>query len=63
MIESFAKVGLWPWNPKKKNLKMCEEHSPAVVQPENSEMVNRITEAICINRQSHEAKRIQILSN
>ena len=62
MIESFPEVGLCPWNPKKK-LEMCEEHSPAVVQPENSEMVNRITEAICINRQSHEAKRIQILSN
>ena len=61
LIKSFEKVGLWPWNPKK-ILKICEEHSPAVVQPENSEMVNRITEAIRISRQSREAMRIQILN-
>ena len=59
--ESFARVGLWPWNPEK-ILKACEENSPAAVHPNQKELTNKLASAIGIHRDTRETRRIQILS-
>ena len=51
--ESFADVGLWPWDPGK-NLEICLKHCPVGPLPQEDETVRQLANAINIHNREQE---------
>ena len=61
ILESFKKVGLWPWN-KEKIFQACKEHSPTEPKTVKDPAIERLVEAIQIRREERITKACQLLS-